>query len=44
MTQISIKLEDNEKEALAQFAKDQDLTMSQVVRRAIKEYLENNTK
>lgn len=45
MTSISIRLSAEEKEALAQYAVEQDLTMSQVVRRAIKEFLkqQNNS-
>ena len=42
MKTISIRLEDEEKEKLAQFAEEQDLTISQVVRRAIKQFMEMN--
>ena len=41
---ISIRLSAEEKEALAKYAEEQDLTMSQVVRRALKEFLEKNSK
>lgn len=36
---VSIRLSDEEKKALQEFAAKQDLTMSQVIRRAIKEFL-----
>ena len=39
LTTISIRLSDEEKEALQKFAKEHDLTISQVVRRAIKDLL-----
>lgn len=42
MATISIRIEDNEKEALQQFAQENDLSVSQVVRRAIKEFLRMN--
>ncbi len=38
---ISLRLDPETKESLLQYAKEQDLTLSQVVRRAIKEYLNN---
>lgn len=38
MTTITIRLEETEKQAIAQFAEANDLSMSQVVRRALKEY------
>ena len=38
MTTITIRLEEIEKQAIAQFAEANDLSMSQVVRRALKEY------
>lgn len=41
MTSITIRIDDVEKEKLAKIAKDEDLTISQIVRRAIKEYLAN---
>ena len=36
MTTITIRLEESEKQAIAQYANENDLSMSQVVRRAIK--------
>ena len=39
MATISIRIEETEKEALQKFAKEHDLTISQVVRRAIKDFL-----
>lgn len=39
MTTISIRIEEEEKEVLQKYAKEHDLTVSQVVRRAIKEFL-----
>jgi predicted transcriptional regulator len=39
LTTISIRIEEEEKEALQKYAKEHDLTVSQVVRRAIKEFL-----
>ena len=42
MTTISIRLDDNEKEAIQKYADENDLSMSQVVRRAIKEFMKLN--
>jgi predicted transcriptional regulator len=42
MATVSIRLEEEEKKAVQQYANDNDLTVSQVIRRAIKEYLEKN--
>lgn len=39
MTTITIRLEESEKQAIAKYAEANDLSMSQVVRRALKEYL-----
>ena len=39
MTTITIRLEESEKEAIAHYANEHDLSMAQVVRRAIKMYL-----
>lgn len=44
MTTISVRLTEEEKEALAQFAQEQDLSMSHVIRKAIKNFLKNNNK
>ena len=38
MTTISIRIDESEKEALQAYAEENDLTVSQIVRRAIKEY------
>ena len=40
---MSIRIDLEDKEALAQYAKNNDLTMSQLIRRMIKEFLKNNT-
>ena len=40
MTTISIRIEEMEKEALQKYAKENDLTVSQVVRKAIKYLLD----
>lgn len=40
MATISIRIEDNEKEILQKYAKDNDLSVSQVIRKAIKEFLQ----
>lgn len=42
MTTISVRLEEEEKKVLQEYANENDLTVSQVVRRAIKDYLEKN--
>lgn len=40
LTTISIRIDETEKEALQKYAKEQDLTISQAVRKAIKEWLQ----
>lgn len=40
MTSITIRIEETEKEALQKFAKENDLSLSQAVRRAIKYLLD----
>lgn len=40
MTSITIRIEETEKEALQKFAKENDLSVSQAVRRAIKYLLD----
>lgn len=40
-TTISIRLSEEEKQKLIKFAKDNDLTMSQIIRKLIKENLKN---
>lgn len=42
MATISIRIEETEKEALQEFAQENDLSVSQVVRKAIKEFLRMN--
>lgn len=37
MTTVSVRLEDSEKELLKEYADKHDLSMSQVIRKAIKE-------
>ena len=39
MTTITIRLEEAEKQVIAQYANENDLSMSQVIRRAVKEFL-----
>ena len=43
MTTISVRMSEEEKEKLEQFAKEEDLTMSQIIRRALKEYMLNHS-
>ena len=42
MATISIRIEEEEKEALQKYANENDLSVSQVVRKAIKEFLRMN--
>ena len=42
MTTISVRLEDSEKELLKKYADENDLSMSQVIRKAIKELIQEN--
>ena len=39
MTTISVRIEDNEKELLKKYADENDLSMSQVIRKAIKKLI-----
>lgn len=39
MAVLSIRIEEEDKEKLQKYAKDNDLSMSQVIRKAIKEFL-----
>ena len=39
MTTISIRIEDDEKERIQEYADEHDLSMSQVIRRAVREFL-----
>ncbi len=41
MKTISLRLEDTEKEQLENYCKNNDITMSQVIRKLIKEFLAN---
>ena len=41
---ISVRLSEEEKQKIEDFAKDNDLTLSQVIRKAIKEFLEREKK
>ena len=40
MTVITVRLDDIEKQLLQEYAEDNDLTISQVIRRLIKEFLD----
>ena len=42
MTTISVRLEDSEKELLKEYADKNDLSMSQVIRKAIKLFITEN--
>ena len=42
MATITIRIDETEKEALQQFAQENDLSVSQIVRKAIKEFLRMN--
>ena len=39
MAMLSIRIEDNDKEALQKYANENDLSVSQVIRKAIKEFI-----
>lgn len=39
MAMLSIRIEDNDKEALQKYANENDLSVSQIIRKAIKEFL-----
>ena len=39
MAMLSIRIEDNDKEALQKYANENDLSVSQVIRKAIKQIL-----
>lgn len=43
-TSIGVKITQEEKDALLEYAKENDLSLSQVVRKACKEFLKNNIK
>ena len=38
-TVITVRIDDIEKDTLVEYAKDKDLTLSQVIRRAIREFI-----
>lgn len=40
MTTLSLRLSKDEKEAIAQYAQEHDLSMSQVIRKAVKDLLD----
>ena len=42
MTIISVRLTDEDKAALMKYAKENDLTLSQIIRRAIRLFLKQN--
>lgn len=42
MATITIRIDDIEKELLQEFAEDQDTTVSQIIRRLIKEFLDKS--
>ena len=44
MTKISFRISIDEKEMLMKFAENNDLTISQIIRRAVKQFLENAEK
>lgn len=44
MKTVSVRLEDAEKELLQKYAEKNDLTMSQVLRKAMKEFLQKENK
>lgn len=42
MTTVTIRINETEKEALQNYAREHDLSVSQVIRRAIKDFLRMN--
>lgn len=44
MAMLSIRIEDNDKNALQKYANENDLSVSQVIRKAIKEFLNKDKK
>lgn len=40
--QVAARITEEEKEALAQYCEDNDLSMSQVIRKAIREFIQQN--
>lgn len=41
---VSVRMTEEEKKALIEFSEKHDLKMSQVMRKAMKEYIDNNEK
>ena len=44
LTTLSIRISEEEKQKLQKFCEEYDLTMSQVIRRAVKEYINEYSK
>lgn len=44
MTVITVRLDDIEKQLLQQYAEDEDLSVSQIIRRLIKEFLDEKVR
>ena len=44
MTVITVRLDDIEKQLLQQYAEDEDLSVSQIIRRQIKEFLDEKVR
>ena len=42
MTTISVRISQDEKKKIEEYARKEDLTMSQVIRKALKEFFQNN--
>lgn len=42
MTTISVRISQDEKKKIEEYAKKEDLTMSQIIRKALKEFFQNN--
>ena len=42
MTTISVRINQDEKKKIEEYARKEDLTMSQVIRKALKEFFQNN--
>ena len=42
MTTISVRISQDEKQKIEEYARKEDLTMSQVIRKALKEFFQNN--
>ena len=44
MTVITVRVDDIEKQLLQQYAEDEDLSVSQIIRRLIKEFLDEKVR